>query len=386
MTKLTSQNPPRVPQQSKIGSVPNRAGVEQAGVKQTGAAAEVKQLDQGTSSPESSTYQSGQLGSGSRAQAESMSPKGQQVLQNFLNHVETRSEMSARDLFDPAVNRIDGAGLHKQIPDDVMKKMVTDTVKKMPLCDLPGGHLLAASIREIPGADHIEGDVSKMSYTELRKGLSQAGKDILDEKFKPLVKDFRKEHKAAFYSLAALGAVGVGALGYAEGSDALRKLGIKPKLKQKFFDSRLRATIEADWGKKLSDPSGKVGLEAHTQDQRLSLIASAKVDSSGVKSAEIHGRARIDNKPLGLDSLSLHASYSHDFSTEQDLSSLGISGSKGAMSFTATDYRNWSTGDSRTQLDVGAKVWGGRLSGYAAHIKDNNTTDNQVGVVYRVAF
>jgi hypothetical protein len=256
----------------------------------------------------------------------------------------------------------------------------------MPLCDLPGGDLMAAAVRKLPGAEHIAGDVSKMSYNELQDALGDAAKAKLDQTFKPMLEDFRTNHKAAFYSMAALGAVGAGALAYTQGSEVLRRLGVAPKLRQKFFDDRLRATVEANWGKKFSSIEGTATLEARSKDDRLSLMASVTGGSDGLKEATVRGRAVIENAPLGLDQLALHGAYTHDFVRNHDLSSLGIAGSKGALTFSASDVRNWSTGDSRTELDVGTKVWGGRLSGYAAHIREGGRSDNQVGVVYRITF
>lgn len=386
MTKLSSQNPARLPNQGPRTAQTTPGQVSQSQTQLVSSTADrAEHLDQ-VENEAAATYEAGSMGREFQPSSTGISAKGQQVLQDFTGRVELASEMSARDLFDPSVERIDGPGLHKEISSDDMKRMVTDLAKNMPLSDLPGGDLLLKGLAELPGIDQVKGDVSTMSYRELRKGLSKAGREALEEKFKPLIKDFRKNHQAAFYSMAALGAVGIGALGYSQGSDALRKLGIKPRLRKKFFDNRLQASIQADWGKKLKDPSGKMSLEAKSADQRLGLIASANVDSQGLQRAEIRGRARIDNKPLGLDSMSLHGSYAHDFSTEQDLTSLGFSGKKGAMSFTASDYRNWSTGDSKTSVDLGAAVWGGRLSGYAAHNKTNGHKENQVGFVYRVAF
>ncbi len=315
-----------------------------------------------------------------------LSPRGEQVLSRFMTDVEQRTEMTARDLFNQDLEQIDGHPLRKKIPDDEMKRMVTDVAKNMPLCDLPGGEQIASAVSQLPGANGIEGDISQMSYKELSKALPDAARDQLEEKFKPLVKDFRKNHSAAFYSLVALGAVGIGALGYTQGSDALKKLGIKPKLRKKFFSDHLRATVEAEWGKKFSDPSGRVSVEGRSQDGRLSILGSTSFDGDGMKTATVRGRARIDNQPLGLDQLALHGSYTHDFVNNQDLSSLGVSGSKGALSFTATDTRNWTTGDSRSELDLSTKVWGGRLSGYAAHIEEGRSNENQVGVVFRIAF
>ncbi|MFH1809159.1 MAG: hypothetical protein ABIJ09_10470 [Pseudomonadota bacterium] len=321
-----------------------------------------------------------------RAERVSLSPRGEEVLRTFMTEVETGTQMTARDLFDPTVERLDGHPLSKKISDDEMKRLVSRLARDMPLCDLPGGDLVARTVSQLPGAQNLQGDPSRMSYRELSRALGDSAKDQLDATFKPLLDDFRDNHKAAFYSMATLGAVGVGALAYTQGSDLLRKLGVKPKLRQKFFDDRLRATVEANWGKKFSSIDGTVSLETRSRDDRLSLMASVTGGSDGLKEATVRGRAIIEDAPLGLDQLALHGAYTHDFVNNHDLSSLGIAGSKGALTFTASDVRNWTTGASRTELDVGTEMWGGRLSGYAANIRDGNREDNQVGVLYRVQF
>lgn len=317
-----------------------------------------------------------------------LSTHGQRVLTDFVHELEVRTQMTARDLFDPAVKPVAGSPLFKEIPADEMRDMALRLAERMPLCDLPGGDLIARSVSQLPGADRIQGDLSQLSFHELKKQLPDAARQQLEEKFKPVFDDFRTNHKAAFYGLAVAGAVGVGALGYTQGSELLNKLGIQPKLRRSFFDDRLVLKAEGEWEKKFKDPKLRLTAETHVGhgSNRLSLLTSVAGNARSITSATVSGRADFTDKPLGLDQLAISGSYTRDFTTQTDWTSLGIAGIKGSTVFSVTDNRNWATGESRTEAEVGTKLWAGSLSLYGAHINEGGRAENQVGAVYRVRF
>jgi hypothetical protein len=80
------------------------------------------------------------------------------------------------------------------------------------------------------------------------KDLEPVAGDLAEK----LVDNMKDNSPAAYYGLAAAGAVAVGAYGYSQGSDALKKLGIKPKVDTKLFNDQVSARAEASWGKKNS--------------------------------------------------------------------------------------------------------------------------------------
>lgn len=317
-----------------------------------------------------------------------LSAKGQQVLADLVHEIEVLTQMTARDLFDPAVKPIAGSPLFKEIAPDDMKKMALHVAERMPLCDLPGGDLIARGVAQIPGASAIPGDLSQLSFEELKHKLPDAVRPQLEEKFKPVFDDFKNNHQAAFYGLATAGAVGVGALGYTQGSELLSKLGIQPKLRRSFFDDRLVLKAEGEWEKKFKDPRVRLTAETHTGSgtNRLSLLTSVAGNARSITSATVGGRADLNDKPLGLDRLAIAGSYTRDFSSNTDWTSLGVAGVKGSTVFSVTDNRNWATGDARTEAQLGTKLWGGTLSLYGAHINEGGHTDNQVGALFRVRF
>jgi hypothetical protein len=316
-----------------------------------------------------------------------MSPKGQQVLKDFTAQLETKLQVNARDLFDPNLKTVEGHPLTKKLSSEDMTGMVLGTAKKMPLGDLPGGDLVAKGLKGIPGADLIKGDISQMSFNELSKALPDAGKKVLEDKFKPMFDNFRQNHKAAFYSMATAGAVGAGALAYTQGTEFLEKVGVKPEFSAKFLDSRLKVGVGGSWGPKFKDAQGELSLQTRTRDGNFSLGATVAGGVNGMQKVTVNGSANLSSyHPMGLDQLQLRGSYTHDFTQGMDMTSLGISGSKGSFNFSVTDQRNWTTGQSRTEADIGTKLWGGTLSGYAAHINDGARRDTQVGMVYRINF
>jgi hypothetical protein len=73
--------------------------------------------------------------------------------------------------------------------------------------------------------------------------LGSIGGDIA----KDLVKDLKRESPAAYYGLAGGLAVAAGVVAWKDGSAKLASLGIKPEVKQKFFDDKLEVKLRGDW-------------------------------------------------------------------------------------------------------------------------------------------
>lgn len=98
-----------------------------------------------------------------------------------------------------------------------------------------------------------------LSTTRLKDLGSEGGKAA-----KQLVETFKREHPAAFWSMASVAAAGAVAVGYTQGTDALAKLGIKPEVKTTLFKS-VDLSVGIATGAKLSDPRATLGLSSqHT--------------------------------------------------------------------------------------------------------------------------
>jgi len=109
----------------------------------------------------------------------------------------------------------------------------------------------------VEGALGAVGNNRDLSTTRL-KDLGRVGGDAAEE----LLKEFRREHPAGFYTAASVVAAGALAYGYTEGTDALERLGIRPEVRTTLFDGvKLRVGVHA--GPKFSDPALTLGLSGN---------------------------------------------------------------------------------------------------------------------------
>jgi hypothetical protein len=171
-----------------------------------------------------------------------------------------------------------------------LENATTDFFKGMPLGAI--SPQLASGLQDKLDAAGITG---KDLQTTKLGDFGGVGGDIA----KKLVDDFRKGSPAAFYSLAATAAAGIGYYGYSQGSAKLASLGIKPELQQKLFSDHLELKVGADWKAKFADP-GATGT----------ITAKTRVGEFGNLSASVSGNTRT-----GFDRARLDASYNNNNAT-----------------------------------------------------------------------
>ena len=160
-----------------------------------------------------------------------------------------------------------------------------DLLMEMPIASLsPSATAYAKAYVETRGIDTTNFESKTI------KDLEPVAAELAEK----LVDNMKDNSPAAYYGLAAAGAVAVGAYGYSQGSDALKKLGIKPKVDTKLFNDQVTARAEASWGKKLKDPNLTLGADgtfkvSPTANLRVGASASVggpSVSEMGVKGAE----------------------------------------------------------------------------------------------------
>lgn len=163
-----------------------------------------------------------------------------------------------------------------------------DLLMEMPISALsPSAAAYAKSYVQSRG-----GDVTDFESKTI-KDLKPVASDLA----KNLIRDMKSDSPAAFYGLAAAGAVAVGAYGYHQGSDSLKKLGIKPEVDSKLFNDKVRARAEASWGEKLKDPNLTLGADGTfrvSPTATLRVGASAKVGGPSLSDVGFKGtEARV---------------------------------------------------------------------------------------------
>ncbi len=158
--------------------------------------------------------------------------------------------------------------------------------------------------------------------------LGSVGGDVAKE----VVSDFRENHPKSFYGLATGVAVGGAVYAYNEGSDALKKLGIKPKVTAKLGE-HTKVGASASWGEKFSDFSGtldathKIGdgknnttlagsVTARHRDESLEITAArlgvTHRTGDATKNTVMTGHVTATNQGDGLDINSLRLGVTHN--------------------------------------------------------------------------
>lgn len=165
-----------------------------------------------------------------------------------------------------------------------------DFIKDMPIGALSPE--IAGAVQERLSAAGIQ--VRDINSTKLGD-LGSIGGDIA----KDLLKDLKQDSPAAYYGLAAGAAVAAGYAAYSGGSQKLQSLGIKPEIKQKFFDDKLEVKLRGDWQSHFKDFKVS-GTATYTQQiDNWKLSGSISADSTGLTGAGL--RAQYDSSTLSAN-------------------------------------------------------------------------------------
>jgi hypothetical protein len=160
--------------------------------------------------------------------------------------------------------RLDAAGLsspraplgdHSALTPDQQKEL--QRALRLLVKELPVGVLAPPLVDLLKSGMSARGMSLEGLETRPLKDLG----DIAEDVAKSIVDDFRKERPAGFYALAVSAAGALGTWSVLEGSDVLRKVGIRPEVKLKLFDKRLQLRAGAEWEARLKNPNVHVGLE-----------------------------------------------------------------------------------------------------------------------------
>ncbi len=136
---------------------------------------------------------------------------------------------------------------------DQVQKAFKDLIEELPVGAF--GSQFERALEGVTGALGSDADLSTVRLKDLGRVGGDAAKEML--------KELRRESPTTFWSLTSVAAAGAVALGYTQGTDALRDLGIRPEVSTKLFDGvKLKVGVEA--GPKFSDPAYTIGLSGST--------------------------------------------------------------------------------------------------------------------------
>jgi hypothetical protein len=146
------------------------------------------------------------------------SSRGERALRQLGVDLERAMRITARDLVDPTVVRIEGAPGYKELSESELRRIATTALRKIPIGELPAGRAIAGLIRGAPGMDDVA--VESLSYDELRRTFPRESRHWLKEHVEPLIDGHQVEVGLAGF--AALTAARAASPDAAKALDALR--------------------------------------------------------------------------------------------------------------------------------------------------------------------
>jgi hypothetical protein len=222
--------------------------------------------------PQTTSFVASQPATGPPLSADSLA--GQQRLNDFISGTKTAVSAqvttdarttAAFDAFNTSLTQIlhhDAASLAAGL----RPTQPGEPVSQAQLAQLNGA--LSKLVKELPV--NTLGDAPRAALEQLLGTTDLGNKRIGDlssvagDAVKSIVKEFRADHPAAFWTAATAVAGGALAVGYTQGTDALEKLGIKPQVSTSIFKtdaSRLDIGLGVRTGPKLSDPHSTINID-----------------------------------------------------------------------------------------------------------------------------
>lgn len=125
--------------------------------------------------------------------------------------------------------------------------------------------------------------------------------DVGGDAAKALIDELKQERRGAYNTLVGVAAAGAVAIGYTQGTDALRQLGVRPEVSTKIFDGSARLRLGIDAGPRFSNPALTVGLSSETTLESGAVLRGAV--RTRIAGGEL-GETRISGSlstPSGLD-------------------------------------------------------------------------------------
>lgn len=345
-----------------------------------------------------------------------LSPKGQKVLNRFHQKLEQKMQLQVRDLVNPDVETIEGQPYLKKISPETVLDALKDMFMDLPLGDSSIGRELIEVLAATPlGRGR---DLSTLSPRELSGQLGDQAQDWIREK----VQNLREDKPALFWSLAAGALVAAGALTYAQGTDLLKKVGVKPEIKHEFFDGAVTTKGSLEFGPELSDPKAKVDVRGRTPLAGGTLEAGGGTTLSGkdfghLRPEEYHadalyrrgattvrGSANFDGdgdlqrmgvsgshtwKDVGsLNSLTATGGYERNFVTGSERITGGVKGVADAYNFSVRGAHDLSTGGSSIIGDFGRNIGdSGRVSAFVEQqFGGPSGSSTAAGILFSIRF
>ncbi|MDP1822691.1 MAG: hypothetical protein Q8L48_05600 [Archangium sp.] len=246
----------------------------------------------------------------------------------------------------------------------------TDFLKSIPIGAL-SPELAAGITQKLKDAGLETRDVASTKLGD----LGNIGGDIARD----LIKDLKAASPTAYYSLAGGLAAAAGVVAWTGGSAKLASLGIKPEVKQKFFDDKLEVKLGGEW-------------DAHFKNFKATGTVTGRVDlgDAGRLSASVTGNSAtgFDNARMQYDfnrpnlNLSAYATANRD----------GMETVGGNLAYRPNDNLSLSAGinhnfqTDRTTATAEAAWKVNKNVDFALSASHDSQGDSRVGAGVRIRF
>ncbi len=128
-------------------------------------------------------------------------------------------------------------------------------------------------------------NLDSMSLRDVEKHVGDAASDYAEA----LVDKVKDRAPAAYYGVLGAGALAAGGLAYTKGSDALRRLGVKPEMKLGLFHDQIELRAGAQWDARFTNFEPTAGVRTRLSGDRYSLDAEATFTRRGLSDARLNG-------------------------------------------------------------------------------------------------
>lgn len=128
-------------------------------------------------------------------------------------------------------------------------------------------------------------NLDSMTLRDVQRHVGDAASDFAEG----LVDQVKDKAPAAYYGILGAGAVAAGGLAYTQGSDALRRLGVKPEAKLGLFHKTIELRAGAEWDARFRNFEPNLGVRGHVSGDNYAFNGDVRFDRHGVTDARLSG-------------------------------------------------------------------------------------------------
>jgi len=328
----------------------------------------------------------------------SVESKKDRVIERFHNDFIKHSTITANDYANPSsFETVDGMPGYKKIDESVLREMLLDTLKDLPLSEIPGGDTVAELIKLLPNFQNR--DVSSMSANEIEDALQGDAKAWFDSRFG----DFVEENETAL-TVGTFSVLSSARYASAESRELINKY--VPSIRITDYSSNSGMTnANAELKYRGEDLLPNLDLSATARKDvgpvslRTELSTSMSLDNLSIDNARLTAGARVGDANLWADgSAWVDAESNHgarfEVGTVKNVNGYHLSGTTrldvgpgttidpnadGRFSLNVTAAKNFRDSNDNVRGSFGL---------YGSHSIDTNGAgeDTSVGVMFRWNF